>query len=322
MIKVGIIGMGGMGTCHYNEYKSIEDVKVVAVADILPDVAKGKIGTDDVVVYPSLEEMFKNEELDLIDVCVPTYAHAEVTIAALEYGAHVMCEKPMALSLTEAKTMFDAAKKSDKFFMTAHVVRFFAAYRYLKEVIDSKKLGKVVSFEMKRLSTIPDWSHKDWLRDRSKSGGSLLDLSIHDYDFVQYVFGMPKDAHCTYHKMKNNNDFVVSTLIYDEMFATITSGFYNCDMPFKAEFLAIFENGYIECNGDTLMENGENIDISNKIKNEDTGLNISNTSGYQTEIRYFTDCIKQNKAPQIVTPESALATMELYEILMNNCKEV
>ena len=117
MIKVGIIGFGGIADVHYRAYKNIEDAQVVAVADVRYDMAKEKLGDDinKINVYKSMEELLVNENVDMLDICTPTYLHADMTVKTLESGVHVMCEKPMAINSEEAKKMFDAEKNQIRF---------------------------------------------------------------------------------------------------------------------------------------------------------------------------------------------------------------
>jgi len=188
----------------------------------------------------------------------------------------------------------------------------------LKKIIDSGELGKLVHLDMKRLSSIPTWSWKDWMRDCEKSGGSPIDLSIHDLDFVQYCFGQPQKVSGVYKKLKDNNDYITSSLVYDGFDITVTGGWFNYNIPFKEEYIAIFENGYVESVFGKLIKNGEEINVEVGEKSEDTGINLSGADGYADEIAYFVDCIEEGINPQIVTPESSENSIKLIERIMTN----
>ena len=318
MIRVGLVGIGAMGNVHYKAYKNVSDAKVIAVADVRTEMAKEKIGDDDVKLYTSMEEMMASEELDMIDICLPSYMHAEASIKALGMGYHVLCEKPMSISSKETGAMIEAAKKSGKKFMIAHVVRFMKPYEYLKSIVDSGELGKLVHIDMRRGSTIPSNSWENWMQDLKKSGGTPIDLSIHDIDFVQYVFGEPKEVWGTYRKLNNKSDCVVSNFTYDDFDITMTAGWYKCTKPFKAEYLAIFEEGYIESIGDDLLKNGEPVEVENEQAGDDKDLYIITDSGYENEIRYFVNCIINDTNPDKVTPESSEASVKLVERILEN----
>ena len=320
-MKVGLIGIGGMGFVHFNCYKKMDGMEI-AVADIRVDMAKEKIKNDSIPVYASYEEMIEKENPDFIDVCTPSYMHTEMTVYALEHGKHVICEKPMSISSTEAQKMIDASERTGNLLMTAHVVRFMAPYVYLKSVVDSGELGKPVHVIMHRLSEAPKWSWENWMLDTEKSGGVTLDLSVHDIDFMQYVFGQPKSLEASYHDLKDNSNYVSSTFYYDGFSVNTVGAWYNASVPFQAEYLAVFENGYVESKGGKVTKNGQEVSLDVGDTSEDTGINLSGADGYSDEIRYFMDCIKSGRKPTRVTPESSLTSVKLVEEILNKAKRV
>ena len=318
MIKVALVGIGAMGFVHYKAYKELENASVIAVADLRTDMAKEKIGEDKVNLYTSFDEMLKNENPDMIDICLPSYLHKEYTLKALEAGKHVLCEKPMSLNSEDSAQMIEAAKKANKHLMIAHVVRFMSPYVYLRETIESKRFGNPIKIDMKRLSTIPRWSWENWMRDTNKSGGTPIDLSIHDIDYIQSIFGEPKDVRGTYHKLNADNDYINSELIYDGFTVSVLGGWFNTDISFRAEFIAIFENGYLEYKNNIMIENGKEIEIKLGKTSDDTGINLSGADGYADEIAYFVDCILNDRSPLKVTPESSRSSVGLIERILDN----
>ncbi|MBO5060382.1 MAG: Gfo/Idh/MocA family oxidoreductase [Clostridia bacterium] len=318
MIKVALIGIGGMGKVHFDEYMKNPETQIVAVADVRTDMAKEKVNDENIRIYADMDELLANEDVDLVDISTPSYMHAEQSIKALKKGKHVICEKPMSISSEDTSKMIEAARESGKLYMTAHVVRFMSPYVYLKSIIDSGELGKIVHIDMKRISAIPRWSWEDWMRDIKKSGGNPFDMSIHDIDFVQYAFGMPKSVSGVYNKMKNDNDYVISNLVYDDFTATITGGWFNCDIAFKAEYAAIFENGWVESKDGKVYKNGEEVEIGKGEVSADTGINLSGLDGYADEIAYFVSCIKNGTQPEMVTPESSEDSVKLVERILEN----
>ncbi len=320
MLKVGLIGIGGMGFVHYNAYKKIEGAEVVAVADVRTDMAKEKIAADDVEIYSTLDELLANEKVDLIDICTPSYLHTKLAKRALEAGCHVLSEKPMSISTADTAAVIEAAKRVGKYFMTAHVVRFMTPYVYLRGVIESGELGRIVHIDMKRISSIPCWSWEDWMRDVNKSGGTPIDLSIHDIDFAYSVFGEPKSVNGIYRELKDNNDYIVSNLVYDSFSVTATGGWFNAKIPFSAEYTAIFENGCVKLLDGDVYKNGEkvNFESASAELSENMGINISRADGYTSEIAYFIDCIKNDTPPTRVAPESSEGSVRLVERILKN----
>ena len=320
-MKVGLIGLGGMGFVHFNCYKKMADIEI-AVADVRVDMAKEKIKDDSVPVYESLTELLKNETVDFVDICTPSYLHTPLAVEALNAGKHVLCEKPMSISSSESARMIKAAEENGKLLMIAHVVRFMSPYVYLKSVIDSGELGKPIHITMNRLSEAPKWSWENWMLDEEKSGGVTLDLSIHDIDFAQYVFGAPKEVYSTHRPLNVSDDYIVSVLKYDGFSVHIMGAWFNANIPFQANYLAVFENGYVQLKDGKVYKNGVEVSIEAGDTSEDTGINLSGADGYADEIAYFIDCIKNGKKPMRVTPESSMASVKLVEQLTSGASIV
>ena len=322
-IRVGLIGIGGMGDCHYENYKQVKGARLVCVADVRVDMAKEKTKGTDVRVYADYKEMLEKEELDMVDICTPSYLHADMAVYCLEKGYHVLCEKPMTLNAEEAQRVLAVASKSDKNFMAAHVVRFMTPYVYLRGVIQSGELGKLLRLDLKRISSIPTWSWEDWMRDEKRSGGVITDLSIHDIDFVQSILGMPDDVSAIHYGLKNNNDFAQTQMVYGETLISCEGTWYGTNIPFQATYLAVFENGYVK-SGEKLVKNGKEVIIeqTEKADDVDLGINIGNDNGYLNEIQYFVDCIVNGKKPSLVTPESSAQTMTLVDKIKAQAQKI
>ena len=149
-----------------------------------------------------------------------------------------------------------------------------------------------------------------------------LDLSIHDIDFAQYVFGAPKSLSAVYKDFENNNNYVSTNMLYDGFSVETVGGWYNADIPFHAEYLAVFENGYVESRGGKIIKNGQEITVEAGAASEDTGINLSGADGYSDEITYFMDCIKNNRKPTKVSPESSLKSVQLVEEILKKAARV
>ena len=314
-MKIALVGVGGMGGVHLGVYKSMQDIELVALCDIRMDMLKEKAAGLSARLYSDIDEMLAAEKPDMVDICTPTYLHVEMAIKAMEAGAHVISEKPMALNSKETEALLATIEKTGKRYMTAQVVRFMNAYVYLKALIDSKKYGKLESLTMQRFSQTPLWSWDNWFLDEDRSGHVALDLMIHDVDYMQSVLGEPKDIVGVYHPMTNNTNYAVANYIYDGFAVSIETGWYNDQgLRFVAAFKAAFENGNLILDKDgKLYENNTPVDFENVESVGETGINISNVDGYAGEIKYFIDCIKNDSPSDKVTPESAQATIKLIE---------
>ncbi len=210
MLNVGIAGFGFMGRTHYRCWNALEGVEVVAVCDANPYVMQGAKETegnieqlpDDIDLksidtYTDFERMLAHPKLDAVSITLPTYLHADYSIKALSAGVHVLCEKPMALNIKDCRRMIEQAERSSKLLQIGQCIRFWPEYAKAKEIIDSQQYGEVTAATFRRLGSVPAWCKDNWFIDEKQSGGMALDLHIHDTDFVQYLFGLPK-AVCSF----------------------------------------------------------------------------------------------------------------------------
>ncbi len=206
MIRTAIIGFGFMGRTHFGCYRNQSNCEVVAVVtrDRLrregKPVAHGNlpVGTDcldlsGVVFLDEWRAAIDDKSIDLIDICAPTHLHAEIAIAALEAGKHVIVEKPMARSGEEAEAMARAAKASGRLLHVGHVLRFWGQYVEAWHLIDRRELGAVKYARFERHGGMPGWSADDWLADPARSGGVVFDLASHDIDAALWFFGAPAE---------------------------------------------------------------------------------------------------------------------------------
>ena len=146
--------------------------------------------------YTELEAMLANENIDVIDICIPSYLHADLAIEMMEWGYDVMSEKPMALHHGDCQRMLEAMRRTGRVLMIGQVLHFYPEYAYLKEVVSDGRFGKPTSAVFQRLSGLPKWSWENWYHDYDKAGGVISDMLIHDIDMARYLFGTPAFVEC------------------------------------------------------------------------------------------------------------------------------
>lgn len=189
MIRVGLIGCGGISRAHADGWNSVkEKAKVVATADLIPERAKeraNQLGAEE--FYTDYEPLLEREDIDAVDICLPHYLHAEATIKAAERGKHVLIEKPMARNLKEAKEMVQACEKNKVILMVGHCMRFEPENEKAKEIIDSGKLGRITlaRFQYEVYPGLKDFHYK-----REKiGGGGVISAGIHYVDLMRWLVG-------------------------------------------------------------------------------------------------------------------------------------
>jgi predicted dehydrogenase len=205
-VNVGVVGIGFMGVTHIKAYLKIPGARVGAICDsarlpvngdlsgIAGNIGDGKplhLDMTRVKACSTFDDLLANPGIDLVDICVPTPQHHPLCLAALKAGKHVICEKPMARTSAQCRDIVAAAAKATGFFMPAMVMRFWPEWAWLKNAIDQQTYGKVLAARFRRVCPPPGWSKDSYLKGE-ESGGALLDLHIHDTDFVQFCFGRPR----------------------------------------------------------------------------------------------------------------------------------
>jgi predicted dehydrogenase len=206
MIRIGIVGLGFMGRIHFLGAKNLRGAKVAAVCS--RDPAKlagdwtntrgnfgpppGRVDLTGIAAYDSLDKLLADPAIDLVDICNPTDQHPATAIKALEAGKHVLVEKAMALTESDADRMLAAAKKAGKLLMVAHVLPFFPEFAFAAEAVRGGRYGKLLGAHFTRVIARPDWSAA--IGDASQTGGPAVDLHIHDTHFVGLIAGVPKSV--------------------------------------------------------------------------------------------------------------------------------
>lgn len=194
-IKVGVIGCGSIAKHrHLPEYFMNNQVEIIAVCDIVEARVNEFAEQYNAIAYMNYEELLANPDIDAVSVCTPNYLHAPISIAALNAGKHVLCEKPMATSSEEAEQMIDAAEKNNKKLMIAHNQRFVPSHAKARQLIENGELGKIYSFRTAFGHGGPEgWSadgKESWFFKKKEAFiGAMGDLGVHKTDLLRYLLG-------------------------------------------------------------------------------------------------------------------------------------
>ena len=192
-VRVGIIGCGGIANGkHMPSLHKLPNVKMVAFCDLIPqraEDAKSQYGTPDAQTYTDYHDLLARDDIEVVHVLTPNCAHAEISIAALMSGKHVMCEKPMAASYKEAQAMVEAAKESGKFLTIGYQTRSQMAHQYVRHMVERGELGEVyyVKAPSIRRRGVPLWGA--FLDKEKQGGGPLIDIGTHSIDAALSLIG-------------------------------------------------------------------------------------------------------------------------------------
>lgn len=326
MLKVGLIGLGYMGSAHVSQYMRLMKegfpIKLVAICDVNEEKKMGKLTQGNIDIsdksidfsqfhfYTKMEEMLEKEELDYVDICLPTYLHAPYAIQAMEKGLHVFCEKPMAISTEACQEMIDASEKYNRSLMIGQTLRFFPSYLYVKETIESGRYGKCTEANLFRGGETPKWSWENWLLTKEKSGGCLLDQHIHDVDTINWLFGSPKQVQTAGKTVFEGSgyDIVSTNYLFDDKVVNAQDNwtFNSPQFRFEMRFRFVFEKGAI------ILENGTLTDYP--FGEEAFTPAIDPENGYYLEIKYFAECILEGTNPSKRVPvQSTKETIRIAE---------
>jgi len=322
MVRVGIAGLGGMGSTHARAYAALPNVQLVAGADPLPEQRESFAEQFGAKVYEDHREMIRAECLDVVSICLPTDLHSESAVSAAQAGRHVLCEKPMALSLEQCDAMLAAAQEAGTLLMVAQVLRFWPEYARIKELADSGRLGRMLSVSAARIGGRP--RPPSWFAEPARSGGAVLDLHIHDIDFIGCLLGRPKVVSAAgAHASSGALDVCFTTLTG---FSGGASAFAQVawaagSIPFREELRVDLEGGTLTlCPGEesgVLLTTPDGAVEYPKVARPEaptggsTVPNISDLDGYLLEVQYFVECVEKGKHPERVAPESSRQAVEI-----------
>lgn len=208
-LKVGVVGAGSLSEAHLEAYKNNPDVELAAICDLVEERASEKANKYSIAnVFTDYREMLKNPELDAISVVTWNNTHKEISIAALDAGKHVLCEKPLCINYDEALEIKAATDRNHKQFMIGYVRRHASSIAVLKEYIDNGLLGEIYYAKASNLRRFGNPG--GWFSDKSRSGGGpLIDLGVHVLDLLWYLMGRPKVKTVsanTYNKLGNRTN--------------------------------------------------------------------------------------------------------------------
>lgn len=316
MLKVGLIGCGFMGAMHANCYKNIAGAEVVAFADIRREKAEELAVGTNAVIYGDGKELIEHANVDMIDICLPTFLHAEYAMLAMEKVKYVFVEKPVALTVEEGEKMLAKSKETGCQVQVGQVIRFWDEYVELKKMVDSGVYGKVVNANFRRISPRPEWGWNNWLLDDTLSGGAGQDLHIHDIDYALSLFGEPKTFYSVKNAIGEKNSYVNTLLDYGTFVAGVEGTWdLPASHPFVATFRVVFENAVVENAGGKFMlytdKGASEIVIDKKaLVGGVQGGNISDLGGYYNELVYFCDKAKKGEKIEQATLSEGVKSLE------------
>jgi predicted dehydrogenase len=314
MINLGIAGMGYIGRIHLEAAQKVSGAQVLAVAT--QRAAELRDAFPGIQVYPTFHELFLDDRLDAVIICLPTYLHEVATVEAAERGLHVLCEKAMALDAISAERMLAAARAHGCILMVAHVLRFWPQYARIKALVEAGDIGAIRSVTAWRLGKYPPWG--TWFRDPAKSGGCLLDLQIHDVDFIFWILGRPQSVYTVGIQSPTGSwDHVHTMLNYPQAQASVEASYLMPESwPFTTSIRVLGDEGALEYEfrvGSNIQQREQASHIFRRYTSTGTASDIPTPDEdmFSAQLRYFLSCVAERQPPRLCPPEETCRVMQV-----------
>lgn len=321
MINVGLVGLGFIGKTHLEAYEALPNAKVIQICsrsgiDNSLIHYKGKVTTD-------YDALLSNPEIDVVDICLPTYLHEEYIVRAARAGKDIICEKPLALTAKAVKRIMKIVEEENIRLFVGHVLRFWPAYKKLKQTSESINFQAIQTVHAKRLGQVPTWS--EWFQYPEKSGGALFDLHIHDIDFAYYLLGEVKSVYAVGHQNEYGAwEHIMTTLRFKNQAKAFIEASHT--MPHKYPFIMSFRAQAKNATIDFELKAAENIEQINNSQlhlykgKKQSEIPVEDNDAFQIELAYFIHCLEDNQENQIVPLDDVLYIIQLLEAIEQSLK--
>jgi myo-inositol 2-dehydrogenase/D-chiro-inositol 1-dehydrogenase len=309
MLRVAILGAGSKGHTHAVGWAST-DAKVVGVNALA--------GAEEVAaicgasVYDDLDALLS--QVDIVDICLPTHLHKEYTLKAAAAGKHIFCEKPIARTVEDGQQMIAACKAAGVRLFIGQVVRFFPQYQKAHDALQAGKLGNLAVLRLTRVSYRPRKALDDWFSDVNRSGGPLLDMLVHDYDYARWLGGEVERVYtrCSPPDAGGISEYAQVLLRFRSgAIAHIEGGWAYPPPLFRTKIEAAGDGGLLEWDSDSTVPLATYFKATPG-EVADVGLPLSplDVDPYTAIIQHFYGAIQHDK-PFAVTAEDALAAVQI-----------
>ncbi|MCD7781351.1 MAG: Gfo/Idh/MocA family oxidoreductase [Methanosphaera sp.] len=306
--NVGVIGVGAMGYNHVRIYSELENSNLLAISDMVRGTLDKVSAEFNTTGYIDYDNILQIDDIEAVNVCVPTVFHHEVVMRAIEAGKNVLVEKPVASKLNEAEEMINAAKDANVKLATGHVERFNPAVKMAKQLLDDGEIGDVVTANAKRLGPFPP---------RIRDVGVATDLAIHDIDIFNYLFESPANT----------------------VYANMSSELKNCEFEDHAEIITKYDNGIISIletnwltpykkrqlnitgvDGIISVDYGDQTLTLYKENNKVENVKIENKEPLKEELRSFINAVQTDTEPEI-TGQDGYEALRIVKAAMDSSND-
>jgi predicted dehydrogenase len=317
-INIGLAGIGSMGTVHYRNWAQIGHARVTALVGNSP-TDRQRAREWQLPLYDSISDMCRHEDIGLVDICTPTFMHKQMALESLSCGKHTIVEKPIALSLSDARAMYDAAEENGVQLYVAQVVQFTKETAILRRIAGDRSYGRPLDACFERLSAYPDWSRNSWMTDKAKSGLLPFDLHIHDLDLIVGLFGIPLTMSYTSAgaQSREYREQYRFSYGYEGLTVCAEAAWFNAAIPFTARWRVYFEHGMLIYDSKGVQGYHADGTVTSFDTEDDiriaTGINLAPTGMFYHELSHFADCAAKGIPSPFVPRRQILGVLSVLE---------
>ncbi len=316
-ISLAIVGSGNMAKTHARHWAGIPEAKLVAIATHDAATAQDLACAEGAAIYGSLDELLaaEGDHVNVVDICTPTPTHKTLALSALAAGKHLLLEKPMARTVADCDEIIAAASQAKVVMMVAHVVRYFPEFALAKAQVDSGAIGIPAAIRTARLAGFPKGGWNNWYADPALSGGVIMDMIIHDFDWLLWTFG-PVDrvfAKGLYASAEHRGkiDYALVTLHHVSGALSHVTGSWAHTGGFRTTFEICGDGGMLEHDSALVAP----LSIASRQTDGAAVAGVAvpespmaaSDDPYCREIRHFADCVLSGRQPDITLDDARAA---------------
>ena len=333
--RIGIVGLGDIARLHAQGLLSNSEIQLAVCRGRNPGSADLFARDFGAVVYDNWAQMLDDERVVAVDLCVPNDLHRSYAESAASASKHVICEKPIAMTSGDGVAMIDACRSAGVQMLVAHVLRFWPEYRIMRDVLQSRQLGVCRTITLRRmlslLVSVP--GREGWRNSPDRMGGAILDLQIHDIDFLLWTFGLPGTIYCVAARSADGGlNHVYTTLTYpDGPCALIEASYMLKGDPMIFTAKAVCDEGSLDYSMNLAQFEMHEIEEPAQGNGRPGGASLTCfrpsaqaevlahsdpqvlENVFRAELAYFADCVLGRTESDVANAEDAVAAVRVVE---------
>jgi predicted dehydrogenase len=321
-MRIALIGCGLIADSHAGAIRAIDDATLVAACDANPEAAERVARDYGCAAFRDAAVMLDETKPDAAVICVPTFVHGQYAALCAAKRVAVLCEKPLERTAEACQALLDAVRKANVVFMTAQVVRFWSGYVEIKGMFDSGEIGDIHMMRLRRVSSRAG-QYGAWLFDPKLGGGAMHDMMVHDIDYLRYVAGPFAScyANATRDETGCYNNVMANIVHRNGIHAVAEASFtMQTGYPFSFSVNIVGTEATVEYSysaGATIADrSGSRTEM--RIWRRGSGLETAALvpyDAYERQMRYFLECVRDRRQPEIITPEESYDVIALIDAL-------